>query len=771
MATCWSDMYIDLSTNQPAFAFCAPLTNLTTKVDIDGKLVTYPRTDGPGLIGVACSGMYIEDIGENLAETFTALNFSDKGVYIREASTGKLVASSAHRSAYYDITSMDRISATESPDVLIRWSAGVLLDAGSNASSSWPADGTTVVAWASTPMASGSGLSSVDKGEAFYISTKDFTENGLHWNVVAVQKVTCLEGYTVDTEAFTCRECVYPAYSPGGSSLCDTCVSGYFLSAPGGTCIPCPDGTSCEVAGKSTLANLEILEDYWRLGDGTDVVYECPYPDACKGGANFSRRDDTSYCEYGYHGILCSTCLEGTHYFDSNNKKCEQCVGGNVLAQLFTMLGISPVFLVFASLALGGCFWILWVNFFTGTLPESGRMGLLFLPFRWIISIRKRHWKEVKLKLQVLTSYTQIASSIGTSCHIVFPASAEKLLNNAGEAFNLDFISGLGLRCWPAEWAQKMDYMTSLLYATGGPLITALILATVFWVQYGLYEKKKKINLSKNKVANKTPTRRHGFAGMLFSANAMVPAELLREFTKREIDALRKTFETFDKNGNGNLEKKEVGFVLAEYGDFESDKDTDDESIDEIEKAAASPDEAAEVATKMTRAEKIQSELDAIWQHDDISGQGHINFSQFLFVVYYDRLKGPRSSSLVGRQQGDDNNDSNDPGRHLTRIVDKVEAKVAQHKGHLIFYLFLVLTFLVLPGVSTKLFNLFKCRSFESENGNGTERYLYADYTINCDSARYNAFVIYAYVMIAVYPVRVLVLCGKRWNICNFTRF
>ena len=60
----WTAMYIDKSTNQPAFAFCVPLTNLTTPSSIPAALVygnSSNRRAGGAIVGVACSGMYIED--------------------------------------------------------------------------------------------------------------------------------------------------------------------------------------------------------------------------------------------------------------------------------------------------------------------------------------------------------------------------------------------------------------------------------------------------------------------------------------------------------------------------------------------------------------------------------------------------------------------------------------------------------------------------------------------------------------------------------------
>jgi hypothetical protein len=53
----WTSMYIDHSTNNPAFALCAPLTNLTSKAP---RFYEGLQADENGLVGVACTGLYIE---------------------------------------------------------------------------------------------------------------------------------------------------------------------------------------------------------------------------------------------------------------------------------------------------------------------------------------------------------------------------------------------------------------------------------------------------------------------------------------------------------------------------------------------------------------------------------------------------------------------------------------------------------------------------------------------------------------------------------------
>ena len=235
----WSNMYIDRNTNEPAFALCIPLVNLTTEQHIPVRLVD-PKAgsahtnspwaswspQGRRFVGVACTGMYITDMSKHLAETFT--DFGDHGVYVRDADGDLVAASLASKEAYFDSAAGVRIAATASPDKLISWSANKLLAFNNG---TWPEDGTTLVRWVpynksdSWYESTNSDLTSITKGDAFYIQTRAFKTNGLVWDVVAVQKVDCPVGYEVDTSNFVCKECIAPATSEGGSSKCNQCVS------------------------------------------------------------------------------------------------------------------------------------------------------------------------------------------------------------------------------------------------------------------------------------------------------------------------------------------------------------------------------------------------------------------------------------------------------------------------------------------------------------------------------------------------------------------
>ena len=68
----------------------------------------------------------------------------------------------------------------------------------------------------------------------------------------------------------------------------------------------------------------------------------------------------------------------------------------------------------------------------------------------------------------------------------------------------------------------------------------------------------------------------------------------------------------------------------------------------------------------------------------------------------------------------------------LSLLADQIEAKVSANPINNYVYAILLLTFLVLPGCTTVLFNFFKCHKFHMP-GEGTVSYMYKDYGISCE--------------------------------------
>jgi len=97
-------------------------------------------------------------------------------------------------------------------------------------------------------------------------------------------------------------------------------------------------------------------------------------------------------------------------------------------------------------------------------------------------------------------------------------------------------------------------------------------------------------------------------------------------------------------------------------------------------------------------------------------------------------------------------------GSNFADWAEKVRAKANVARSQFISNVFLLLTFLVIVSASSALIQYFKCDSFripeiDRHNGIKKERYLFADYSIDCDSEHYLSMKPFAIVMILVYPI------------------
>ena len=113
----WGKIDVDVGTKSSIYASTRPLVNLTTQQGIPMRL--HDESTGACRCGMHSDGE-IEDLQLALAETFR--EYADHYVYVREPSTGKLVATSMSSSdVYYDSSAKDRILAT------VRRRAGTLV--------------------------------------------------------------------------------------------------------------------------------------------------------------------------------------------------------------------------------------------------------------------------------------------------------------------------------------------------------------------------------------------------------------------------------------------------------------------------------------------------------------------------------------------------------------------------------------------------------------------------------------------------------------------
>jgi hypothetical protein len=82
-------------------------------------------------------------------------------------------------------------------------------------------------------------------------------------------------------------------------------------------------------------------------------------------------------------------------------------------------------------------------------------------------------------------------------------------------------------------------------------------------------------------------------------------------------------------------------------------------------------------------------------------------------------------------------------------------------KGRYVNYIF-YLTYLILPSVTTTIFQLFLCENIDphNEDDNNNDRYLLADVNISCTSEYYYRWRLFGIVMVAIYPIGIPLFYG-----------
>lgn len=95
--------------------------------------------------------------------------------------------------------------------------------------------------------------------------------------------------------------------------------------------------------------------------------------------------------------------------------------------------------------------------------------------------------------------------------------------------------------------------------------------------------------------------------------------------------------------------------------------------------------------------------------------------------------------------------------KELSDFAQKEAVKTVRDRYLTIFYM---LTYLVLPSVTSTIFRVFLCVDVDPQNEDSmpTDHYLIADLSMSCESDEYRRWVIYASVMIVVYPVGIPLL-------------
>ena len=192
--------------------------------------------------------------------------------------------------------------------------------------------------------------------------------------------------YVSDSGSSTYQTCVSPSTSDAGATICSLCVADYYHHPgkackdidddtvceteilEGGNCMVCPglcsslivpvntqrscvfsDGAECDRAG-TTIRKLFIKQGYYRFSTDDHHVYECMFPDMCRGSSSnitFESPSNVTFesrCREGSGGPECGVCKRD-FYFSTSFERCEPCSDATSNSTLF-ILGISCMLLL-----------------------------------------------------------------------------------------------------------------------------------------------------------------------------------------------------------------------------------------------------------------------------------------------------------------------------------------------------------------------------------------------------------------------------------------
>jgi hypothetical protein len=188
-----------------------------------------------------------------------------------------------------------------------------------------------------------------------------------------------------------------------------------FFSSSEESCLQCPEGTSCDVDGNSTLEDLFLQPGWWRISASTDEIHRCPHGLlACRGGLAFQ----AGYCTDGHQGVLCAVCADD-YFFDTGEATCLSC---NDLPGLGELWLSSPPLISFSVLCAIFFGFVVKISCASNLeeinkrMQQSKKIEQHVERITGLVSFAKDIMSQVKggqVKLKALTSFFQIAQNIG----------------------------------------------------------------------------------------------------------------------------------------------------------------------------------------------------------------------------------------------------------------------------------------------------------------------------------------------------------------------
>ena len=273
--------------------------------------------------------------------------------------------------------------------------------------------------------------------------------------------------------------------------LFDECSSGEKLE--GGRCVECGLGTySLFYEGSNTKCHegcpegsvrcsgstINVSSGWWRAGELSSTVFECPYgSNSCLGGEKTG--DDS--CEVGYEGPLCAVCSSG-YYFQSVDSTCKECPNGPNVS-LFSLIVIVVLGLLIGLI----CMYFILSRFdVIDLITDFSIIGCVTQ--LWHNSkLTKVDWENVELKAfvnrmscktKIYVTLYQIISSLPFVLQFSFPDTYTKI-NSFGSIVNLNFFNDIALSC-----DYNYDYIDFLIMVTVIPAGLTCLLVSIYYYHY-----------------------------------------------------------------------------------------------------------------------------------------------------------------------------------------------------------------------------------------------------------------------------------------------
>ena len=244
------------------------------------------------------------------------------------------------------------------------------------------------------------------------------------------------------------------------------CIATFFMDLDG-SCIACPVGSRCTVAG-ATLSTLPVLPGFFRPANTSFDVRRCPDADEnCDGeescdqtssGCRGTLVNQSAPCDPTLDGMYCQLCRDSSqrYYIAASGKdkaRCEDC--GQTLAATIGLAfaAVSSALLVVAALRRG----------YRNHLTNDAKTAL-----------RDAH-EAVRLdnKLKVLIGFYMIASQVGSVYEVRLPQDVRLLLHRMSLVASLGI--SLGLETTPLSCLGLSGYISQLMFWMITPLVLVLL--------------------------------------------------------------------------------------------------------------------------------------------------------------------------------------------------------------------------------------------------------------------------------------------------------